>query len=241
MSSRRLSRASIEEVSEDARGLVLELTVVDVHSVAVNCRDERGRRWSLIEKEEEFQPRSVLTPISGIVPGSVLFLDLRDVRVGFDARLPRGFSLNTRWRNLVREWSDVSCEPDLGVLEERMDCEELCGLSGLGPGLTPAGDDFIAGWITARRCVEAASSRRDIRLFCDGWNPAGTTWFSRWMICDAIRGRLWRRGKNLLAALQQDDGSEMMRALSDIWSWGHTSGKAWLAGLGKGFERSNLV
>ncbi|MDR1943822.1 MAG: DUF2877 domain-containing protein [Synergistaceae bacterium] len=218
--------------------------MAEVHSSAVNCFDGRSRRWTLITDEREFQPRSVLVEkLPEVAGGSGLALELRGARILFDAK-QLSIRPNPRWSGIVREWFSLLDDPALSSLREGVhSVRDLTELSGLGPGLTPAGDDYIAGWMTAVRCApsERSSARLLVRSFCSGWSPERTTPLAGWMIKDAARGRIWRRGKTLLASLEGSDASRLLSAAGEILSWGHTSGMAWLAGLSAGFVKARRV
>ena len=242
MCSASSSSSSISGISSDVRESSLSLTVVTKHPAALNCCDSEGRRWSLIKNEEDLQPRSILFEfLPQVAVSEVLNFDMQGVSVVFDVSLRRGIRFNSRWAPLAREWSDFGDEPDLRSLSEECKRAELCELSGFGPGLTPAGDDFITGWITANMSIDGDRAKTLREFFCERWNPEGTTWFSRWMIRDALCGSIWKRGKELLHALEGSSASTLTEALSSILNWGHTSGVAWLAGLGRGFEDLEVI
>lgn len=225
-------------VSSDVLPLPRRLKVVSTHSNAVNCSDLRGRRWTFITDPVDFLPRSVLTStLPDARRGEHLFIDLSVPKVSFQTRL-LCVKVEEKMRGMIGEW--------LGFL----DCDEMAPLhlsiasggpvymlSGLGPGFTPAGDDFITGWITAKHCDGSRRACTEVRHFYENWNADGTTWFSKWMIKDAARGRIWRRGAALIRAIGR--GICAADALNDIFNWGHSSGRAWLAGLAYGFAQGS--
>lgn len=222
--------------SRDTPRRILHLEVVSLHSDVVNCADERKMRWTLIADAAEFQPRSILIrTLPALRRGERITVNAPDLPLLFDPRIVRGLRARARWHPLLREWADFICEPELKLLRRGAARSKFAELSGMGPGLTPAGDDFIAGWITAARCDAPASAREKVRSFYMKWQPERTTWFSRWMISDAVRGKIWKRGKDLLSALAGEEGEVLANAALAILNWGHTSGRAWLAGLAKGF------
>lgn len=102
-------------------------------------------------------------------------------------------------------------------------------LAGLGSGLTPAGDDFLAGlmlwaWLAhpeprqVCRIVAAAAAPRTTRL------SAAFLWAAAKGEC----GAPWHR---LLAALQDSDKSALVVAVRDMLARGSTSGADTLAGF----------
>lgn len=214
------------------------LDVVSTHSNAINCSDASGRRWTVITDPIDFLPRAILLDVlPNVKRGDLLFIDLTKTKAVFQARLHYTKIGDCR-RDLIEEWNDFLYEDELVLLWSQLERgEPVHGLSGLGPGFTPAGDDFITGWITARRCSGSQDARFEVRQFYESWNPHCTNWFSQWMIKDAARGRIWQRGAALIAAMGRGYG--IAGALNDILTWGHTSGRAWLAGFAHGFATSH--
>jgi hypothetical protein len=105
-------------------------------------------------------------------------------------------------------------------------------LAGLGPGLTPAGDDFLVGLIVALQ-LEAANPHRPLIAAAAAppeAHPARTTWLSAAYLRAAARGEcagVWH-------AFLTDPTSET--ALRALLATGHTSGADGLAGFWAGRE-----
>ena len=59
------------------------------------------------------------------------------------------------------------------------------------------------------------------------------------MIRDALDGKFWKRGIELARALNEGDSFQVMKRAGKIINWGHSSGKAWLAGFAYGIERGS--
>ena len=223
-------------VSSDIPCRSLTLEVVTVYLTVLNCADSEKRRLTLIEDEAEFQPRSILMRRLPVLrPRERITLDLTDSADIFDPKLRLKICVSQKWFPLLLEWLDFINEPELENLGRTVERNRFEKLSGMGPGLTPAGDDFIAGWVVALRSTASSEARREIREFSAAWQPEKTTWLSKWMILDAIKGKTWKRGKDLLYAMSQNDGPAVSKVAAEILNWGHTSGKAWLAGLARGF------
>lgn len=224
---------SVLEVSRDIIAGTLALEAVSVHSDAVNCADGRGRRVSLIENPDDFQPRSILVrDLPRVSPGDRFSIGTAAAVRSYDPRIGRRIALGARWHGLFSEWADFIGGGELAMLGEALLSGSVAGLCGLGPGLTPAGDDFIAGWLAGR---VAARDRTSVRRFRGEWRAGATTWFSAWMIEDSARGKIWRRGRELLDGLSEGDAARAASAAAKILNWGHTSGAAWLAGLAGSF------
>jgi hypothetical protein len=122
--------------------------------------------------------------------------------------------------------------PDAGgvpALPPSYDGLSPAALVGLGPGLTPAGDDIVAG------ALVAAHATGDPRL--EAWRRATratltrsrTTAVSRAMLHHALAGYATRELANLVTALCRGDDTE--RARADLLAVGHTSGGALLTGV----------
>jgi hypothetical protein len=66
-----------------------------------------------------------------------------------------------------------------------------------------------------------------------GVDLSRTSWLSASILRDAREGRTWARGKGLLEAMGRGDGEAVLRHAGGIGDFGHTSGRAWLAGLAR--------
>ncbi len=104
-------------------------------------------------------------------------------------------------------------------------------LVGLGPGLTPAGDDFLAGLMIifnlpagpfGRRCRETAAALAA---------GAATTTVSRAMLAHAARGRTRAGVVALLAALTAGSPADVAAAALPVLAGGASSGTDLAAGL----------
>jgi hypothetical protein len=101
----------------------------------------------------------------------------------------------------------------------RLSLSELCSLAGRGPGLTPLGDDILAGYLGARAlfgvgekgCSSLAASK-----------AARTTSLSATLLRLAAHGQLPEAAHRLL-----EDGDP-----EPLLCWGVTSGSGLLAGFG---------
>jgi len=212
-------------------------TVHSAYSSVLNLAGGDGRRYSLITDGHDFQPRSALIEaFPDLKTCESVSVILEDVEVSYDPTIVRE-KVNPLWRGLWLEW--------LHFLEEDMLCCLLPFVTdpgqmlGIGPGSTPAGDDFIAGFATALGCSksEVSYGPGEFKKTLEKVDSC-TTWFSGEMIKDAMNGLVWLRGQQLCKALAGDSSSEMLTAVGQIYGWGHLSGRAWLAGFSAGLERS---
>ena len=106
-------------------------------------------------------------------------------------------------------------------------------LAGWGPGLTPAGDDFLAGimlgWRAQGRGAEIPES------IYRGAAPA-TNRISRAFLAAARDGLVAERWQLLLTALSADQSEEWQAAAQQILAFGATSGLDMLLGFLQSFE-----
>jgi len=159
--------------------------------------------------------------------GERLSLVPQDVPVIYDPRLPPG-RMNPRWKGLVSEWRGFLSD-ELAVLDEPAGRRAWNDLTGLGPGSTPAGDDFLSGLASGMLWQGKAVPFHP--------DPDLTSWLSGEMLRDAVAGGIWCRAKRLLGALASEDPEAVTVSAGSIASWGHTSGRAWLAGLAEALCR----
>jgi Protein of unknown function (DUF2877) len=106
-------------------------------------------------------------------------------------------------------------------------------LAGRGEGLTPAGDDALAGYAAWRH-----SAGRPVAisgLAAGRSSPLGLAYLR----C-AERGELPAAGAALLAALQSDDRAAVSAAALALRGWGASSGTAMLWGIAAGAVPTHL-
>ena len=217
--------------SADWGNKVEKLTVRSAYRTALNLMDHCGRRYSVLLDPEDYLPRSSLIeafPPLGV--GQEIMVGIDGASVGFDPSQIDGLP-DKKLRGLWLEWLEFMDAEELSCLHEAIDEPER--LIGLGPGYTPAGDDFLVGWIMALRFTGRKKSLLTIeREMLD----RKTSWFSSEMIKDALEGRFWKRGIELVSAIADGDATRVLEKTDSITKWGHLSGKAWLAGLAYGLE-----
>lgn len=211
------------------------LTVKRTYNTVVNLKSDSGRRCSLLLKTEDYLPRSALIEaLPALEKGQEIVVNLKYVAEGFDPNCLID-SPKVKWKDLWLEWLGFLEQEELAVLLDKIDKPEK--MIGLGPGSTPAGDDFVVGLIMAFKLTGNDSNELEI----DRNTLVGKTeWFSSEMIRDALDGKFWRRGIELAHALAGDDVAKILEKTGKILEWGHLSGKAWLAGLAYGLEQSGV-
>ncbi len=128
--------------------------------------------------------------------------------------------------------------PDVPVPRTSYDGLSPSALVGAGPGLTPAGDDVLAG------ALVAACATADPRLPL--WRAAtrtalaatGTTAVSRALLHHALDGYACRELDDFLTALCRD--GEISAATTALLAVGHSSGAALIAGVLHTFRTHHL-
>lgn len=110
-------------------------------------------------------------------------------------------------------------------------------LAGLGPGLTPAGDDWLAGWLVGLRAAAAMNGARPpLDLNAVGRAVVGsarprTSRLSLAFLQAAADGAVAEPWQALLAALADAEQTPLRHAAAEIMRYGATSGSDMLAGF----------
>lgn len=115
--------------------------------------------------------------------------------------------------------------------------DRLCGR---GPGLTPGGDDFLAGWMAVGWLLhgpqpEFLSQCQDILTLA----RARTHQLSQYWLACAAEGDVTRPVGALLAALNTSDPTPVEKAALDLLALGATSGFELLLGILYGISGKN--
>jgi hypothetical protein len=106
-------------------------------------------------------------------------------------------------------------------------------LAGLGPGLTPAGDDYLVGLMAGLRIwpgLSPLSPEEACQIIFEA-AEGRTTLLSRAFLCAAREGLLGEAWHELLTELASGEAIEIQRATQRILSSGVTSGTDALAGF----------
>jgi hypothetical protein len=130
----------------------------------------------------------------------------------------------------------VSC---IEKLDERGLDKSVKNLVGLGPGLTPSGDDFLCGFLASLNWVlrSYGVERRLETVEGSVLEHAGrTNLLSRQLLEHAVRGEVGERAENFLSALLGDEGGDLKDLTFRVSETGETSGADMLLGLILGAE-----
>ena len=112
--------------------------------------------------------------------------------------------------------------------------QAVAGLVGLGPGLTPSGDDLLGGMLVALRAMQNTASLFSVDALagCVTRYAAATTRISAAMLEQSAQGYSSAAQHRLLRCLLGvDDRPDMLNAALDLIRTGHTSGWDALAGI----------
>jgi hypothetical protein len=153
---------------------------------------------------------------------------LRLRKISFDAR-PAG-SLNflercaeARIRGIAGDWSDLTLLPEGWA-------EQLFPLIGLGPGLTPLGDDFVSGYLAAANLLAPSDGiRRELQKGSVSLAAGETTFYSKHQILFAGHGICLRSIFLLIQSLTFPAFDES--SAIHVLNIGATSGCGWLSGI----------
>jgi len=114
--------------------------------------------------------------------------------------------------------------PGLAALRRGDRAAAVAALAGLGPGLTPSGDDVLAGYAAWRHRSGAA-----VRLAAERCSPLGRAYLR----C-AERGELPEVAERVLDAIRAGDADGARRRARALSRWGASSGTAILWGAAAG-------
>lgn len=190
---------------------------------AVHVTGSRGPRGPLTLVMTDVPRLRVGTPVAldlshAVVitaPATPLIGDVADIRRATDAVR-------------AHAWND----PRARAIGDRP-IEELIGL---GPGLTPACDDAICGYLATRRALDPASATAEAQAVLAALDRTGEP--SRSLLAAAARdGWLFDAGAAMLAAVLAGDGPGLAPAVRRLADLGRTTGRALLTGIIRGCER----
>ena len=111
-------------------------------------------------------------------------------------------------------------------------------IKGLGPGLTPAGDDFNSGILIALNLIEKicrSDLQQSVKLV---WQEAvGSNLFTNAFLLCASHGLLFNKFRELLNAVLYSDENIIIKKTRSVLSIGETSGADQLVGFLIGMKR----
>jgi hypothetical protein len=130
------------------------------------------------------------------------------------------------WLALVLGGAPEQSDADLAAAAQAA----VHGLIGLGPGLTPAGDDLLAGLAVALHAAGAADAAAALAGFVRKVPPDATSPLSRAFLEAAVDGLAGEAMCAMISALLAGDEAALPGHLERLDGIGHTSGWDMLAG-----------
>jgi hypothetical protein len=123
-----------------------------------------------------------------------------------------------------------------GVLtnDDYLIVEGVCGLLGLGPGLTPSGDDFLLAFLSGLMHVQSeywhsAATKMAHHMVING--PRLTTLVSVEYIKYGVKGLYHQRMSEMIAAFTRGTQEELLTKAQQVLKLGHFSGVDLLIGF----------
>jgi uncharacterized protein DUF2877 len=127
---------------------------------------------------------------------------------------------------LARAALDLGCSVRTGAVDSARGA--LSRIVGLGTGLTPAGDDFLCGFVAAAHCRSGARPERArlLETIERGVEEllATTTALSGTFLRGALAGRVFRPLQDLADACAGTPGTDVKAAILHLARIGHSSG-----------------
>ena len=108
---------------------------------------------------------------------------------------------------------------------------EAAQLIGLGPGLTPSGDDYLGGVLVALRWVGRGAQAASLWRWLEPRLAQGTSAISAAHLAAAASGEMHEALHEVLRDLSAWDAPDLLPGLSRLDAVGHTSGWDALAGI----------
>ena len=118
--------------------------------------------------------------------------------------------------------------------------EVAAALTGRGPGLTPAGDDALAGYLLARRALDPTGARADAAVVL-GVARHATGQAALALLRAAAHGEAFEPVAWMLSALLRAEGAALAPAVRRLSALGATTGRATLTGLICGLQRDDAL
>ncbi len=165
----------------------------------------------------------------GTLVAGALRIDLAGARAAAE---PRRAALAPGWRPALAAALDstapapAALAPGLDALAGGDRADAVAWLAGRGEGLTPAGDDVLAGY-----AAWAWAEGRPVAIDAQRCAPLGRAYLR----C-AERGELPALAATVLEAIRAGDAQAAARRARRLGAWGATSGSALLWGIAAGAE-----
>jgi hypothetical protein len=205
---------NVLEIGRDARAALAEATrcnVVMTFSRGEVVETDRGEIVWFDCDPEAFSPRGVLVDArGGQAPSPVPFIPTSHGQAGAP---------------VLHDSVDRACDAFLTALDSRSIADAAPILLGLGPGLTPSGDDYLGGFLCALAHLGRATTI----------DTDGTHAISRARLAMHMRGEGTRAEVRFVRALVA--GEDSGDAEAALKKHGHSSGDDFMRGARAAWER----
>jgi hypothetical protein len=185
-----------------------------------------GRWRIMLDRAEDWDPRPIWRALG--------------TRLGWWVEIARDLAAATRLETTDltddRSWLRLHARrSEFRRAMRRQDGESVtraaCALAGLGPGLTPAGDDYLAGVLMGMRASPTGTAWRLAAPVILNAVARRTTTLSIALLAAAFRGEAARPWHALVWALANGDAANVLRAAASVRRLGQSSGTWSLAGF----------
>jgi len=185
-----------------------------------------GRWRIMLDRAEDWDPRPIWRALRS--------------RLGWWIEIARDLAAATRLETTDltddRSWLRLHARrSEFRRAMRRQDGESVtraaCALAGLGPGLTPAGDDYLAGVLMGMRASPTGTAWRLAAPVILNAVARRTTTLSIALLAAAFRGEAARPWHALVWALANGDAANVLRAAASVRRLGQSSGTWSLAGF----------
>ncbi len=130
---------------------------------------------------------------------------------------------------MLEDWLEGALSGDDGVAQ--IEGEAIGALVGLGPGLTPSGDDFLVGVALAMHALGRARLAAILARAVRATRPDATSAISRAHLDAALDGHAGETAHAVISALMAGDEEAYPALLERVDAIGHCSGWDTLAGI----------
>ncbi len=211
-----ISHKNIESININDKKIIINETSFDKKDLKIyksSIKFKINEQESIISRIETFIKKNVLE----FNPLSLAFLIKPKLEENFETRFQRAFVKHTK-----SAWNEIENENIL---------QGITKMKGSGIGLTPSGDDFIAGMLYALVLIEKINNTDTSKIRKSIYEAAiSNNDISRNMLCYASIGAYFKQFKDLQTAFINNDRNTK-DYLINLIKIGETSGSDMLTGF----------
>jgi len=228
------SPSSFEALLRPGQAVLTSARAIQVPDAALSINLSGAHCWSGEIGQHRIDTRSTQTRRRLAAVRSILKARADD---GFAPILLHGAAKSAPLRDAMAKRL-AACLPRLAIASAAADADGMAQalqpLVGLGPGLTPSGDDFIVGYLAALWCqsahnAEVGASLAALAPALQALTPR-TNLISRQFLVNAVEGQFSERLVDVVCALARPE-LDLSTRTADALRTGHSSGADSLVGL----------